>query len=61
MERIVHISHNFTDAEKWDIQQQINASPDERQKAARELKLRYYGKNCPDVRKSREVVIIHGQ
>ena len=50
MERTCNISDNFTDAEEWDIAQQVAMSSEERQDAARALKERFYGKNCPDVR-----------
>ncbi len=52
MERTVHISKNFKDAEDWDIEQQISMTPRERQSVARALKEKYYGKNPPDVRDS---------
>ena len=48
--RIVNITKNFTDAEKWDIEQQINMTPDQRFAAAKELRERFYGKNQPGVR-----------
>jgi exonuclease III len=51
MERIVHKSKSFKDAESWDIQQQISMTPEERQKAAKFLKEKYYGKKVPDIRK----------
>jgi len=50
MKRVVHKSHNFTEAELWDIKQQVRLSPEERQKAAKELKSRVFGKNTRDVR-----------
>ncbi|HPI91476.1 MAG TPA: hypothetical protein PK859_19375 [Spirochaetota bacterium] len=50
MERTCNISDNFSDAEEWDIAQQVAMSSEERQDAARALKERFYGKNCPDVR-----------
>ncbi len=52
MKRIVKKSNNFKDAEEWDILQHIKMSPEERQKAATELRMRVYGKNQPDVRES---------
>ncbi|MFC1822573.1 hypothetical protein ACFL9T_07685 [Thermodesulfobacteriota bacterium] len=52
MERIVNKSHNFKEAEEWDILQHIQMSPEERQKAAEELRKRVYGKNAPDIRKA---------
>lgn len=50
MERIVHKSRGFADADKWDVQQQISMTPQERMLAARELKFRIYPKDAPDVR-----------
>jgi hypothetical protein len=50
MERIFNKALNHKEAEKWDIQQQINMSPRQRQKIAYELKKRFYGNNPPDVR-----------
>ena len=51
MKRIVKKSNDFNDAEEWDILQHIKMSPEERQKAALELRMRAYGKNAPDVKK----------
>jgi len=50
MKRIVHKSYNFTEAELWEIKQQVSLRPEERQKVARELKARVFGKNARDVR-----------
>ena len=50
MEKIVKISKSFKEAEEWDIEQQINMTPQERQRAAKELKERVYGKDVKDVR-----------
>lgn len=50
MKRVVHKSHNFSEAELWDIRQQVSLSPEERQKAAKELKSRVFGKKTRDVR-----------
>ncbi len=54
MERIVNKAKNHKEAEKWDIQQQINQSIEQRRKAAFELKKRFYGDNTPDVRSVRK-------
>ena len=51
MKRIVNKAKNNKEAEKWDIHQQISMTPEERQKAAKELKKKFYGANPPDVRK----------
>jgi hypothetical protein len=50
MENIVHKAKNHKEAEAWDVTQQIMMSPEERQRIAGELKIRFYGKNSPDVR-----------
>lgn len=50
MERVVNIAKNHEEAEKWDIKQQISLAPSERQKIAKILKERVYGKNCKDVK-----------
>jgi hypothetical protein len=52
MKRIIHKSQSFTEAESWDITQQVSLSPEERQKAAKELKTRVFGKTTKDVRES---------
>lgn len=50
IKRAVHISYEFVDAESWDIEQQVSLSPEERQKAAKELRSRVFGKTVRDVR-----------
>jgi hypothetical protein len=50
MERIFHKAVGFQETEKWDIQQQLEMTSDERKKAAETLKKRVYGKNPLDVR-----------
>lgn len=52
MKRIVNKSKNNKEAERWDITQQLKMTPEERQKAAKELKKKFYGINPPDVRQS---------
>ncbi|MEA3475394.1 MAG: hypothetical protein U9R23_02965 [Candidatus Cloacimonadota bacterium] len=54
MKRIVHKSHSFKEAEKWDIQQQINMTPQQRLESAKELSKRVYGTNLLDVREYHE-------
>jgi len=44
---------NHTEAEMWDILQQIRMTPRQRQRIAFELKKRFYGSKTPDVRESR--------
>jgi hypothetical protein len=53
MKRIFNKAANHKEAEKWDIEQQINMTSRQRQKAAFELKKKFYGKNVPDVRASK--------
>lgn len=50
MERIVHKARNFEEAEKWDIQQHISMTPQERMRAAREIRDRMFPGKQPDVR-----------
>lgn len=50
MKRIVHKSRDFREVELWDIKQQVSLSPEERQKAAKELKARVFGNQTKDVR-----------
>ena len=48
--KAVKIFKSFREQEAWDIQYYINLSPEERQRIARELRERYYGKNPPRIR-----------
>ncbi|HPV98297.1 MAG TPA: hypothetical protein PLZ78_10750 [Spirochaetota bacterium] len=50
MKRIVHISNSFQEASDWEVEQEISMSVEERQKAARALKRKFFGVKCPDVR-----------
>ncbi|HTS16793.1 MAG TPA: hypothetical protein VMP11_04400 [Verrucomicrobiae bacterium] len=50
MERVVHKAKGFKEAEEWDIQQQIAMTPEERLRAAKELRDRVYPANAKDVR-----------
>ncbi len=52
MERIVHKSKSFNQAEEWDIFQHIRLTPEERQKVAAELRKRVYGEKTVDVREN---------
>jgi hypothetical protein len=52
VKRIVNISKTAREAEEWDILQHISMTPEERQDAARILKQRVYGKDCPDLKKA---------
>lgn len=50
--RSFNIATSFSAAKDWDIFQQISLTPDQRQRAAKELKRRVFGKHAPDVRAS---------
>jgi hypothetical protein len=50
MNRIVHIAKRFQKASAWEAEQEISMSVEERQKAARALKQKFFGENCPDAR-----------
>ena len=43
---------NFSEAERWDILQQISMTSEQRQRAAKELKQRVFGKHALDIRAS---------
>jgi hypothetical protein len=50
MDRIVHKSRGFREAEAWDREQQRKMTPQERILAVRELQRRVYGSNGKGVR-----------
>jgi hypothetical protein len=50
VKRIVHKAKDFREAEEWEILQEIQMTPEERQEAAEELAKRVYGEDTPDVR-----------
>lgn len=50
MQRVAKKSYDFADAERWDVQQQVRMTPENRQEAAKKLRERVYGKNPVDVR-----------
>ena len=50
MKRVYHKSTDFRESEEWNIQQHLSMTPEERQKAAAELRKRVYGEDVPDVR-----------
>lgn len=52
MDREVHKSRSFEEAERHDREQQWRMTPDERFEAARVLRERVYGTDCPDVREA---------
>jgi hypothetical protein len=50
--RVIHKARSHAEAEEWDIAQQLRMTADERRRVARELRRRYYGDHCPDVREA---------
>lgn len=50
MERVVHVSRGHQEARLWDIEQQVSMTPEERLRAARELKKRAFPQDAKDVR-----------
>ncbi len=52
MERVIHKSKSFKQAEEWDISQHISMTPDEHQEVAAELRKRVYGRGAVDVREA---------
>ena len=50
MERVIHKAKSFKEADEWDIQQQIAMTPEQRLRAAKELRDRVYPANPKDVR-----------
>lgn len=49
-QRVVNVSQGFSQAREWEILQEISMTSAQRQRAAKALKERFYGKNPPDVR-----------
>lgn len=52
IDRSFNKTTSFSAAKNWDILQQISMTPEQRQRAAKELKQRVFGKYAPDVRAS---------
>ena len=50
MERVVHISRSFEEAEQWNIDQNVAMTPDQRLEAAKMIRERVYGTGNPDIR-----------
>ena len=50
MERVAHKAKGFKEADEWDIQQQVAMTPDQRIRAAKELRDRVYPHNAKDIR-----------
>jgi len=53
MRRVVNIARGHKEAAKWDLLQQTSMSPEERQRVAKKLKERVFGKKVLDVRGKR--------
>lgn len=53
MERVVHKSTSHEDARRWDIEQHVSMTVEERLRVARELKRRAYPSEAEDVRACR--------
>jgi hypothetical protein len=51
MKRVFHKSKNFKEAEEWDVLQHARLTPEQRLKAAAELKRRVFGDDVPKIRK----------
>jgi hypothetical protein len=54
MERVFNKSKDFKEAEEWDIMQNVRLTPEDRQKAAAELRQRVFGKTMPAMRRLRK-------
>jgi hypothetical protein len=52
MDRVCHKSNSFEEAEAWDILQHVRMTPEERQKAAKEVRKRIYGEKPVDVKQA---------
>jgi hypothetical protein len=50
IKRVIHKARNHRQAERWDLLQQIEISPEERQQVAKELKKRFFGDSRIKVR-----------
>ncbi len=50
MERVVNKAASHEEARRWDIEQQVSMTPEERLRAARELKERAFPSDAKDVR-----------
>jgi hypothetical protein len=50
MDRVVHKSYRFQDADRWDIEQQVSMTPEQRFRVAQVLKERVYPKDAKDIR-----------
>ena len=50
MERVIHKASSHVEAQRWDIEQQLSMTPEERLRAARTIKDRAYPDQAKDVR-----------
>ena len=50
MQRVVHKSASFQEADDWDIRQQLQMTPNQRFRIARVLRRKVFGSSSPDVR-----------
>ena len=50
MERVVHKASSHEEAHRWDIEQNVSMTPEERLRAARQLKDRAFPLDAKDVR-----------
>jgi hypothetical protein len=50
MKRVVRKFKSFSEAERFEIQEQISMTPEQRQAVAQALKARVFGRTAPDVR-----------
>ena len=55
MDRICTKARTFQEAEEQNVAQYVRMSPVQRQDVAKELRERVYGKDAPDVRKTKAV------
>jgi hypothetical protein len=54
MKPVVHRAKNFNDAERWEILQQINMTPEQRQLISKELKKKILIKNALKIKAIRK-------
>lgn len=50
MKRVVHKASSHEEADEWDVEQHVSMTPEERLRAARQLKDRAYPSDAEDVR-----------
>ena len=57
MQRVVHKSTSFKEAEDWDVYQNSQMAWNDRLKMSEILKKRAFGENCKDVREIRKCLL----